>query len=493
MKDNLIEKILLFLIIINPIFDLSFFYGKISTLIRIIIILFLFFLTLKNKNSKFKKYLFIYFLVVVIYFIIHHLNTLNFKSAIPGNLSYNILEEGLYFIKMIMSVILIYIIYNSKLKFDELNKPINISVLLVSLSIVVLNILKLSYSSYGFETISANVFSWFTNHNYDCFSLASKGYFEMANQVVALLLLYLPIIVYFYLKKFKLLNVITLILTIIALLMLGTRLSSYGSLLELIYLILLYLFFVILKKEKINYLRFIILVVLTLSIVFLIRYSPVKLKHDYYQEIYNNDKSSSNEEVLREEIRPKEDKLNYILNNYEDKKIYKEFIINSYPYQYDPDFWIEMMDKKVELRVDTRYLELQMIKRVKKINDNKADDFFGISYTRVMNVFNIEKDYVMQYYSLGIIGTFLVFLGYLWTIIYSGYNILFKRCFNFKNMILISSIMIVLLSAYFSGNILNSLGCIIPISFMCGVLLKEIGYDKIRISNYEVKYERKDK
>ena len=66
MKDNLIEKILLFLIIINPIFDLSFFYGKISTLIRIIIILFLFFLTLKNKNSKFKKYLFIYFLVVVI-------------------------------------------------------------------------------------------------------------------------------------------------------------------------------------------------------------------------------------------------------------------------------------------------------------------------------------------------------------------------------------------------------------------------------------------
>ena len=51
-----------------------------------------------------------------------------------------------------------------------------------------------------------------------------------------------------------------------------------------------------------------------------------------------------------------------------------------------------------------------MLKRVKEINNNKYDDLLGLTYSRTSKVFNLEKDFQYQYYSLGIIGQIL-FIG----------------------------------------------------------------------------------
>lgn len=491
-KESLLKKILLFFIIIQPIFDLSFFYGKIATLIRILIILTMFIIIILMDKSAFKKYLFIYLGIVFVYFIIHHINTLNFTSLIPGNFDYNVIDEILYFVKMLMSIFIIYLVFTLKISLNELNYPINITVLLISGSIVILNFFNFSLSAYGYNTISTNFFTWFTNHNYSFDQIASKGYFELTNQIVAILILYLPLIIYFFFKKFKIINIITTLIMLLSLLMLGTRISIYGGLLILIFCLILYSFLCLFKKEKFKKLPFIIILIFSILFALTINYSPVKLKQNYYENIYqkNNQVTETKKEVKEEKDsktkkekkvnEKKEEKLNYILNNYQDKLIFEEFILYSYPYQYDPDFWIKIMNEDVTKRVDTRFLEIAMTKRVVEINDNKLDIFFGITYDRIMNIFNIEKDYIMQYYSLGIIGTILLIGPYFLIVIIALIRILKTKQFNYKNLTLISSVSVFLFSAYFSGNILNGLGCIIPLSFVSGVLLKEVWYDKIK-------------
>ena len=79
----------------------------------------------------------------------------------------------------------------------------------------------------------------------------------------------------------------------------------------------------------------------------------------------------------------------------------------------------------------------------------------------------------MQYYSAGIIGCIFILGIYFIIIIYLYLKILFnlKRYFNFSNLIILYTISLFLTSAYFTGNILNSISCIIPISFVLGYFL----------------------
>ena len=130
-----------------------------------------------------------------------------------------------------------------------------------------------------------------------------------------------------------------------------------------------------------------------------------------------------------------------------------------YPYTYDPDFWFSILNEPRFKRVDYRFLEESMIKRVVEINNNKFDILFGISNTRVQNIFNIERDFVVQYYALGIIGLVLIFIPYF--ILLFNYLIkIIKNKFKYLNIInILSFITIIMIFAisYYSGNMLNSL------------------------------------
>lgn len=499
MKKNLIQKMLMGLIILNPLFDLHFFYGQIGTLIRIIFILVMLFLIFKiDKEDKTRKYLFLYLGITFIYFLIHDLNARQFKSLVPDNFNYSTLKEGLYFLKMVMSPILIYLVYKSKLTIDKLNISINLAVILISGSIVLFNFLGISYNSYGYEPITGSFFTWFTDHNYLFNQLASKGFFELANQIVAILILYLPLVIYFLFKKFNIFNLTTFILLLLSMLMLGTRISIYGSFMALIAVLIIYLFLLITKKEKMNLISLVTIILLSVGFYLLINYSPVKLKSDYYEDIYenqdidnieviDNNQNTGNNQPNNKKVpnNTNKDDIDYIENNYQDKLIYEHFILKSYPYQYDPEFWIDIMDEPVEKRVDTRYLEQEMVEQVVEINDNDLDPYLGITYVRIQNIFNIERDYVMQYYSVGIIGTILLLGSYFVVVMVSTITILkdFKCKFNLTNILLLFSVLLMLLSAYFSGNILNGLGCIIPLSIICGVLINNTKYGKITDEN----------
>ena len=131
--NSLMHKILIVFLIIQPIFDIKFFYNSISTLIRVIVIFTLFFYYFFTSKNKHKFWILIYPALLGIYFIFHHINALNFYSLVPGNFDYSIIEEALYFVKMLSPFMLIYCIYKASLTKDTIISIMKYLVLIISL------------------------------------------------------------------------------------------------------------------------------------------------------------------------------------------------------------------------------------------------------------------------------------------------------------------------------------------------------------------------
>lgn len=479
-KNCTIKNWLILFLIVQPIFDLKLFYSSVSTLIRIFfVILFFLYYFIKSKN-KYKYLLSIYPLLITIYFIFHHINALHFHSLIPGNFNYSIFKEILYFIKMFCPYMLIYSLFKANFSKKDLFFIVKILVLEISLVIIISNLFLFSYGTYSDAKIKANFFEWFNSNSiYTYQDLTSKGLFEMANQISAVLLMLLPFMLLLNLEKTNKLNLFTLFSNIYSLILLGTKVAVFGIFLVFIYTTIMY---IILKKQL---KKTFVLTPFILIYVFLLPFNPTFLRINEHQKILE---TSSNAIVLEEsnistnhtDITLQNDtentndyKKNYILEHYSQNKINENFIFNRYPYEYDTDFWFEILKSENPSKSDYRFLEEAMVKRVLSINNNKFDILLGITYTRIQNIFNIEKDFVMQYYSLGILGLILVFAPYFiiilcWAI--KMFHSKFKKLELFCSITFITVCMIFCI-AYYSGNLLNSLGFVIYLSVIIHTLI----------------------
>lgn len=471
-KNFTIKNLLILFLIINPIFDLKIFYNSFSTLIRVIcIFIFFAYYFFKSKNNK-KYLLLIYPIIIAIYFIFHHVNALNFTSLVPGNFNYSVLKEALYFVKMLCPYMLIYSLYKSNLKANEIFKIINCLVLIISLLIIITNILGISYCNYGSGIIKANFLSWFNkNLSFDYTQLLSKGPFEFGNQISAILLMFLPFTIYQYYNKKEIINIFIIGVEIFALNLLGTRVAILGTFLAIIYFIVLYMLF---KNDKIkitlkNSTSIIILFVLFIIILL---FNPIFSRYKEYQEVVQTVSNINNLQVEETSVENL-DKFSFVKNTYLENKINEDFILNRYPYIYDVDFWYNLITSDNTNKINTRFLEKAMVKRVIEINNNKFDWLLGITYTRVQNIFNIEKDFIMQYYSLGIIGLVIVFLPYFILLFYYGFNCCknkFKQI-NLINILSFTTICMIFCVSYYSGNLLNSLSFTIYFTILYNLLL----------------------
>jgi len=374
---------------------------------------------------------------------------------------------------MCIPLLLIYVVYKNILIEKNISIAYKIIVILISGSIVITNLLGISLATYQNTTISANFISWFFEayDHYSYMQLASKGFFYFANHIIAILLLMLPIIFYFLAKDFNKKNIGIFLLLLLSMILLGNKISVFGSFLVLITLIILYLIFTKIKQElKFNKKLLISLIITTCVYAVLMFYSPA------YQRVITVEGTvpnyTTNEGITM-------DKIDYIRDNYKSKKILKQFIEKSYPYTYDPDFWINIMKESETNRIDYRFLEISMMNRVIEINSNPTDKLLGIGYTREMNIFNVERDYLNQYYSLGVIGLILFIGPYIILFGYGASYIIIKKKINFKNSILLFSIVLILIAAYFSGNLFNSLSVMIPLAYVYGILLSSLNSNKM--------------
>ena len=511
LKINSLKKADVFLIlflIIQPIFDLKIFYNSISTLIRVVIIfgLFLFYFV-SSKNNK-KYYLLIYPLIVFAYFIFHHINAMNFNSLVPGNFNYSILKEGLYFTKMLSPFLLIYCLYKSSFSKDMIINIIKILVIIISSTIVLSNLFVFSYGSYSDIQIKANFFEWFNpSSTYNYYDLASKGLFEFGNQIAAILIIFLPFSIYKILDNRHWSNWIALISNVFALILLCTKVSVLGIFVVFGYSIASFIFISFIRKKPFLFKKYIPICTVLLVSALLLPVNPMFSRINERNTVIQTFSETTTEveenivtENFVEETEPElttpnnvteevpspvvdnnQMMLNYIENTYESKKLHKQFLFDNYPYQYDPEFWYNFLQNDISLTTDYRYIETSMIKRVVEINNNPADKFLGITNTRLQNVFNIEKDFVVQYYALGIIGLILIFTPYFMFIICFGYKTIKSKFKNLDTLNLLSIITIIFAFgiSYITGNLLNSLSFTIYFSLLFLLLFKNEKIDSL--------------
>ena len=466
-KEENYKKILTIYLCLYPIFSLYFFYNNYFTLIQIIAIgLFLLWKIKIDKKALSKlKYLFAYYIILIVYGIFHHINALDFNSLVPNNFNYNYIDEILYLIKMSTIIPFVYLIYFSNLTKKEYLKIIKVWIIIICGSIIITNLFEISLSSYNNEIIKGNIFDWFA-HNYIYNELASKGFFMYANQIACLLVVLIPLSLYFFFENK--LNIAYISSILLASLMLGTRVSNLGSIMVFILLLLAYIFVKIIRKDKIIWKKLILCGINVLAYMSILPFSPTFSRYEIYdylmpQNIFGL--LASNDESYISDIE-------YIKNHYEEKLIIENFILNSYPYEYDPKFWLNILNEPINKRADYRYLEIAMVKRVIDINDNKLDSLLGITNDRIQNIFNIERDYILQYYAFGLIGIILFLIPYLSLLVGSLIKI-FKNL-NYFNICISAAITLTLLIAYLTGNIFNQISTFIPLILLMSMLFIKV-------------------
>jgi len=399
MKLQKIFKIaLIIFLIIQPLFDLKIFYNSISTLIRVIVIgiIFLYYF-ITSKNNK-KYFLLIYPALIGIYFVFHHANAMNFTSLVPGNFNYSILKEGLYFVKMISPFLLLYSLIKASLKKEEIFLVTKSIVFFMSMIIIVSNIFCFSYGSYSDEPIKANIFSWFTNNGeYTYQDLASKGLFEYANQIGAVLIMFLPFVIYSAFKEKTFTNITILFANILALLLLCTKVSVFGIAVVMAYTLCIYLFkkiFIDKQKLKIdfweNQFLAISMIIFYISIAMFnptfarmneakeVSARVAQLQENIVKDVEENvgvilTGDPQKHKVQENKVENKDFKIQFIEENYKKNEINEKFIIERYPYVYDKDFWYEIISLDNPNKMHYRFLEEKIVKRVIEINNNPYD------------------------------------------------------------------------------------------------------------------------
>lgn len=446
---NILKNSTLLLLSLIPILSTIFFHNHITTLIEVIWVFFLLLCTLiihKNSRSNI-KWLILYYLICFIYLGISYYHSKSFVSLVPGNFDYNIFKEFLTILKLIMPITLLYVLIYQNITYKEYIKVLKWWGILIFGSIIITNIFKISLGTYSDTFITKNIFSWYSNNYYQ--DTASKGYFMYANQISAISIMLLLIYIYDFLYNNK--NMIYYIIFLgISMLMIGSRVSSVGGLLVIIVAFIFYIIYKIYKKEKISKRSYLLLVPIIIWII-LIPISPYT----------NRNKELNGGSLL---AMADIDKSKYVYDNYNPSYLPKIFFEKYYPIEYDEDFWYEFINKYEDIEMNYRLIEESIIKRVIDINNNKKDLLWGISNTRIQNIVNIERDFVLHFYAFGIIGSIILLFIYIYMLL-CGIKKFFKYQ-TYSLFILCSSIILFIYSSYLTGNIINSLNATIPFIFI---------------------------
>lgn len=482
-KEKIILKYftLIFLFLL-PLTGLTFFHHRIMTLVFVIYVLLIFLMTIfyiSESRTKL-KYLFIYYFLVTVYLSISYYKGDSFISLIPNE--YNFFSELLTITKLVMPITFLYSLYYQKIEKKEYMFIIKIWILFIAGLIIISDIFKFGLGSYGNDVIKYNIFEW--NDNIYYVYTACKGFFTYANQVSSILLCLLLVSVYFFLYNDKK-NIFYILIIMIAMIMLGTRVSTLGGVLSLISILLFYYMYCFIKKEKIKKYSYYLFLVIVIWI-FLLPISPFKNRNLELKKVVETDEINLIQEdvndIVEKEMADNDvdtisEKYKYVLNNYNPNYLPNVFFEKYYPIEYDEDFWYEFVKDTTIENINYRLIEISIVKRMIDINDNKLDMLFGISNSRIQNVINIERDFLLHYYAFGIIGMLVLLLVYIILIIYYVYR--FFKYQSFKDFIYTSVVLLFIFSAFLTGNIINSIFPVILFIYIISPVITENMDEKV--------------
>ena len=488
-NKNVLGLLRLFIIIqpfldIAPLFTnekLTIFGFTIPTLIRCAFIGILGLISLKKIDKKNYKYLILYAIVLFIYTILHHNVTSDPSMVIPENYTYSLVSELFYIIRMLLPLAIIEFTRHSKIDQDKFLNVITLSSAIIGTIIFIGNTFCISYISYGEGRTIINWIQWFFTDlkQYEFNDLTSKGWFYMANQVSGLTMLLLPFTLFATIKKTTKLNIYATTILIISMIMLGTRLASYGWILVIIcFLIAITLskFIYKDKRTKTKYYKTILLISL-IGIVFLLN-SPIS-RREYGYPLGDLTTLKERPTIDINDIESLNKVYTYIEESYKVFGIQETYVFERYNYKHDPGFWFEIFDKSVESGViENREMQRLISNNIIKNNDNKLKyQLFGYSFSRMRSgEIYMEHDIIVQIFTMGYLGALLLIGPYLLIVSIICFKVLkkMKRKIALFNITFLISICATIGSAILTGHILDELFVTIYIGFICGYFLRKI-------------------
>ncbi|MDL2276705.1 O-antigen ligase family protein [Breznakia sp. OttesenSCG-928-G09] len=494
--EKIIVYILVGFIVIQPFLDIRMLFTNpnltilgttIPTIIRCLVIGVLCLLILNDKRLPIRQML-IYFGLVAIYFVIHHFITRN--VTMPESYSYSLFGEIFYTIRLILPLLLIVITRYSNLKYEQFRKMIIISSLIIGGVIVISNSLYLSITSYmpsGAEADATNTIAWYQWFNlpevFDYPGATSKGWFFMANQISGVMSLLLLFNIYDLVKSPKILNILSSLLLIMAMLLIGTRVASYGWIVLIAAFVICMLICRFLSKtdhwQKKGVIWLGIIVVISSTLLFV---SPIRNRNYDYDLGDGSDKVVSKLDDDAFVFDSLEEKEKFILDNYLEFKIQDTYIMDIYPYTYDPDFWISYFKTSQTHVIQNREAQELITSRIVESNSGVQYKLFGMSFSRFRNGgLYLERDFVVQYYTIGIIGILLFLSPYIIFVLYKGITMLKDRKNNFTlfNCVVLLSVGFTLCASVLSGHLYDELIFTIYLGLIIGFSLKKEKVDMI--------------
>ncbi len=430
-----------------------------------------------HSTKKERKLLFGYGALVIAYTALHHFSCNGFDNSKLPTFIYGTFQELLYIVRMILPFLTAFLVYKINWDRKDLERIILIVVSVLSGVIIISNLLKISLTSYGGDNIiQGSIFTWFTKNSggIQAEYLASRGWFYMANQISALFCLLLPLTFYFMTTKFHYGKVIIFASQILAMMMIGTRVASFGWVAIVMGMLFIYLFCTLFMKQQKFQKKclFSIIIVSAFGIIVLL-HSPV-LNRTYESDYFEQEKNMKEEYEIKH--KPKESqKTGGLYQDLSISMINPAYYIQLYPYKQYSNFWKKVVKLPFYERGGNRDLQLLVTKDVWKKDPNILHDLFGIGYSRMMNGgIYIERDFIVHYYTIGMIGILILLCPYLFMILVSGKRIIknYKQGLNYFSVTLMSSTFLALFVSIFSGHVMDEWIVTLFLGLILGLALK---------------------
>ncbi len=447
---------------------------------------------LVKEQNKRKVFMFstFYLLVIGVYFIAHHAVVKDMFELLylTNRYDYTLTNELKYILTLIIPFGLIYAFFKSEFNQKLINKVVVWSSILIAFPIFFSNLFLFGQSTYYQGPTMANFPTWFMGI-YDRFNpkmLATRFYFSEGNTTGIVLFAIYPMLIRQYFSTTKKWFILTLIIIQgWAMLILATRVATYGASLMLAVTLAIWLVLVFIKKEKFAWKPFVTLTLVMLMFVAALPYTPavknLEVDNRNNQLVFDDEdlRQQFKDEIDDEELIPGTAEFNFYYQHiFEDYywllTISEEYWKWFYPYQIDPKFYVDLIFEYDfwERQSGRQFQQIFFDYKWEKLNETQK--LFGFGYSRfMMGSILLEQDFIMQKYTLGYLGTILLTFPWLAMLIYMFYSIIrnFKKACDFDLVVLVVGYGAILGGAYMSGHVLDQFFSSTYLAFMAGLVL----------------------
>lgn len=497
---KLLQRLLICYILIQPFMEIIYFYqGKLAnigpftipTLLRILLVglMLLAFLGV-YKFSKDSCQLVGYSVVVLLYLAAHIFLTRRALAGINDGFTYSLTQEVSYVLRVLFPVLVLFI--STKVEFTKATLEKNVWWLgsAISVTNVLSNLFVVAVASYEKDKmIKGNFFTWFDVINRESFmKLASDGFFFFANTMSAIMILLLPLMIYYFFNKTSWWKLVLLAIMSWSTVIIGTRTAVFGAIASLVVVPVVHFFYTLLTdkshvlQQELPKIAATSVMLLLIGLIYPFSPSTGRVSANEQVNIATENRTRESTEqfkLLHKNMQenPSEAKQlanNYVETHFDVHNTYGNVISKTNPIKEYPELWINVLSWPAADQVNFRKIEKANVDLLASQINKPVRFLFGISYVR-MNyfIFNYERDFLNQFYSLGLGGIVLFVLPFVVAVIWLGLKFLFRReDRTLENFTYLFGFALFFGAAFLTGNVIDSITAGSIVAFLIGQKLR---------------------